>query len=1346
MLNESAVATTSAPKGDADAQAEHLQEERFLQLSQGCHEQNWAQVHAIAKQILLDRRKPKEDANASNWSSDELEHWDRGGTTVFSRSADGNQTNGSSIDAGEAIDVDCKYYDSNANDQEITPTGDGECSSQIDAKNNLNCHQIPPKPPHALHSGTPRMLSTCLGTASPLAWTCRYSAPSATVKLVLDLDPSSVRRCLPQLGTPLHECVGRPRPLRKMPSKRGAWCDMIGIGNNSGGAPAPTTKKKKQIHIPPILTGLREWRRTVRTLIRADELLMKEDAIPSGERHCSSRATLAQDADGNTPLHFIIREAAAPTFSWGRWQPHEIDGDDDNDFDETESEGDMEMGAETERGSNDDDSDGDDDSDTTIGTNSQSLRRCGYWGSRCTFWDGIRWCMEAHLRRVERRTARQSRWQKKMNEFNRVDIDGDQGASGCVASVRINSPILYNNDHGDKEMLDSENDDMKAAALSYSIKLPAKRKSSNLRDEIVKSRGKATDPIKKNVANSASGRIKRKAARVKKYFDEDEFQDCKYFCPLLGVVRDLVNSCPEAVGVPDHREYSETPLIVALKSSIYVVMEPDNEFQLVERMTGADTNFLQSMGDGLGGRAVGDGFAIANAQPFNIFQDDGVVMAVLRGHRRGVTQNIRRTFSAGLSTSASDLNLNATSDIINSRDERVEPENTQKNEVVGEDQCGEDYSNCSTISDDSTFDEEDDPRYDAFADEVVISLELESPGVQLGITPRRRPRYDYQTALEFRIFCLVRIMLESYPRAACLMISDYSPLHSAVFHGRCPDTIRLLLDAEARFGCNYHKPHASQEVQSVSATPETCPTLSGPAMLCTNTRGELPIHFACMRNECARTIRLLAEADPRSALVRDASGKTPLRWLWIRFVDSLLDRFGGRDTQKENNGVDLAFREQEEGHTSNFPSPGSSVLGVISQGRTLSLNDAFDGRPSISMSANIDSETMFVFDTEYLRRIRHVDRTVDFLRMRYVPSGFVAIEYVAAEHAIAVLLKLKYLQQKRNRQIDAYNSSRGSRINCLLPPHVPMSTKEEFILYAFEKFTSLIRAALIATESEERSAAMDIATRTQSKTNVDAEDDLSEIPSTKRLWHSLNRLESNKRFLLVHEACRSAANPAGVAVICIKLFSDQLFQKDDDGQLPLHKVACRGLGWEPLGSEISASDAILADETLILLREVLSESHKEAPNVYDRNKQLPLHCAVDSLVTSLVMGKERRASQHPEAKVALQKHRHTLVEVAIQCLSELLQANSLALQRRDGKSGLFPFMQAATPHSDCTIMKYASDLSRRPGFDIGVGYHSTESEVVEEDDVEAESNHITIIYYLLREDPSVIQGCEAVSL
>jgi hypothetical protein len=115
-------------------------------------------------------------------------------------------------------------------------------------------------------------------------------------------------------------------------------------------------------------------------------------------------------------------------------------------------------------------------------------------------------------------------------------------------------------------------------------------------------------------------------------------------------------------------------------------------------------------------------------------------------------QNITRTLSSGILTSASDLDLSPAPDIMDSRDKSV----------VGRDQWDEDYSNCSTISDDSTFEGENDPCYDAFADECVISHELDSPGLQLGSMPCRRPRYDYQTALEFRIFCLVRIMLESY--------------------------------------------------------------------------------------------------------------------------------------------------------------------------------------------------------------------------------------------------------------------------------------------------------------------------------------------------------------------------------------------------------------------------------------------------------------------------------------------------------------------------------------------------------------------------------------------------------
>jgi len=42
--------------------------------------------------------------------------------------------------------------------------------------------------------------------------------------------------------------------------------------------------------------------------------------------------------------------------------------------------------------------------------------------------------------------------------------------------------------------------------------------------------------------------------------------------------------------------------------------------------------------------------------------------------------------------------------------------------------------------------------------------------------------------------------------------------------------------------------------------------------------------------------------------------------------------------------------------------------------------------------------------------------------------------------------------------------------------------------------------------------------------------------------------------------------------------------------------------------------------------------------------------------------------------------------------------------------------------------------------DVGVGFHSMERDVVEEDDAEAEADHVSIVYFLLREDPSVISG------
>ena len=415
-------------------------------------------------------------------------------------------------------------------------------------------------------------LSTCLGTASPLAWTCRYSAPSSTVRLVLELDPSAVRVCLPQLGTPLHECAGRARPLQVFPLKR----NRTSVKSKKH----EERQKNRDRNVPRVLSGLREWRRTVRALIHADEKLMKEDNLiaaresgkedkmsevwrknvqtmikdnvvniqvckdaggkssvsgtvdsnhdekPSSKASISTinrnpiRAGLAQDADGNTPLHFMIRCAASPAFGGGRWQARQ----DIVHYNNTDSDGDSsseEADLRAERGQRD-------------------LR---YNRLDCGKWDGVRWCMEAHLRRSERRLLRQRRLEEQLaiedgivltTKKVRPEDEGDNlsPVSKRVAAVEIASG----------HCLDFE-------STSDGCTLPAKRKGvydtvANTRKRILTSESKNRTRAHRRKDYSTSG----------KYLDNDERQDC-CFDPLLGAVRDLVHSCPDSVGTPDHREY-----------------------------------------------------------------------------------------------------------------------------------------------------------------------------------------------------------------------------------------------------------------------------------------------------------------------------------------------------------------------------------------------------------------------------------------------------------------------------------------------------------------------------------------------------------------------------------------------------------------------------------------------------------------------------------------------------------------------------------------------------------------------------------------------------------------------
>lgn len=127
---------------------------------------------------------------------------------------------------------------------------------------------------------------------------------------------------------------------------------------------------------------------------------------------------------------------------------------------------------------------------------------------------------------------------------------------------------------------------------------------------------------------------------------------------------------------------------------------------------------------------------------------------------------------------------------------------------------------------------------------------------------------DLYPRIEMRIHEIVETMLKYNPEASSKVLKgtrgQYTALHSAVFHGRCSDTIKLLLEAEQR----------------ISDSPK--------AALLGNTQGELPLHFAAMRGEAPRSIALLGSAAPMAIVTRDASGLTPLHWLWIRFISTFL--------------------------------------------------------------------------------------------------------------------------------------------------------------------------------------------------------------------------------------------------------------------------------------------------------------------------------------------------------------------------------------------------------------------------------------------------------------------------
>ncbi|KAL7570067.1 hypothetical protein ACA910_017102 [Epithemia clementina (nom. ined.)] len=441
--------------------------------------------------------------------------------------------------------------------------------------------------------------------------------------------------------------------------------------------------------------------------------------------------------------------------------------------------------------------------------------------------------------------------------------------------------------------------------------------------------------------------------------------------------------------------------------------------------------------------------------------------------------------------------------------------------------------------------------------------------------------------VERQIYEMVACMLKYCPKAASQVFSgyrgQYTALHSAVFHGRDTSTIELLLRTEA-------------EARTDGKT--NC--------VLANTQGELPLHFCAMRGERPRSVALIAAAAPEAVIKRDATGLTPMHWLWARFVSALLtlDRLGLGD---DNTVGPLSIVKD----TNSSP---YSAFSSLEQGD-------------------------FELDLQLIRRM---DPPVDFLRMRHIPIDVMGASD-STQWADQTTQLLNYLRERYEcgSDGDAYVWSR----------------RECVVSLFWTKVVSLIQASAVAIDGGP-------------------------------LGNSV----------LVHSAFASPACLPAIARIVSCLYPDELTQPDERGRLPVHYAASRLFhewDWPCEHFESCAATELLKQETLSLIEIALDLSPPEALAVTDLDGRLPLHIMIDNIMTTC-----SRFPLNLKTTAAVV----TLLEVFV-------KKNQVSLQRCDGRSKLYPFLQATAAASE----------------------HCSESSSTQYDHLA-----LSITYQLMRENPETV--------
>lgn len=657
--------------------------------------------------------------------------------------------------------------------------------------------------------------------------------------------------------------------------------------------------------------------------------------------------------------------------------------------------------------------------------------------------------------------------------------------------------------------------------------------------------------------------------------------------------------------------------------------------------------------------------------------------------------------------------------------------------------------------------------------------------------------FNFNAQLEESIFQACKIMLKENPSAASVVASKsgYTPVHSAVYHGRCCDTIRLLLQADCKhLNLILNEEKQTKPIENGNVDGSNNKNIA--ATMRTNRFGETPLHFAAMRGECTKTIKLLSQAAPWATLKRDEKyGLTPLHWLLVRFVVRMSEQFNMDDVDLDGDPKvresDLVSKEHE--HHEEY------VREKEFDEDQISSNDIMSSALHDPISSSIpDDAEQIQFDLEYHRRTCAIDPPCEYIRMRHIlpEHEHAKFENYLVRRIINVLSRVRkthFELMQRMKQISGHYHKNGdsSEIkNCPFSEShsfiksqrantIDKSVQKNYFSHTFNRqpqngmcpFSKSNQKS--NSDSEMKGSQMNITLsktaicpfahaipgkQSLKKVHLAQDDETKKCPFRcpfvfesypiessmmgvegesfreekviSLFWAKVNSLlhatavarlvdfdmksscfpilPKDTNINMLHTAC-SSPTPLAVIRLCVALYPEQLMLQDNDGKYPLHHAASRI--WDPremcilntvpiaedLGIHQEVVPNLIANESMHSLQLILESSPVEASKERDSEGRIAFHHVIDSVMTAMMKCKTRPLS-------GVEMDDKTVFSI-YSVLRNMLQVYPDAIEQKDGKSGLYPFMQASTKASEVlSLLNATSEGEKSNNLSLSMCY------------------------------------------